>query len=143
VAEEEDRLIQEAVARVLLSWVAKEVVQVVRHFHEEVEVVAFLQQQDSTLDRKNPLEAAEGEHRIEQAEAVDSRKFVCHRKQVVREICLCLLKVEVIQHLLPKESSEAEVEVADPALLSWSHDFSKASSARQQTCQHLQAEEEP
>jgi hypothetical protein len=143
VAEEEAYLLQEVAAQVLTCSVAKEAAQADRHFHEEVEAVAFLQQQRLKLGRKNLLEAVEEGHLIEQAVAVGLRKYAYPRKRVVRGICLCLLKAAATQYLPPKESSEVEAEEEDPGLLSWSHDFSKASSARLQTCRHLQAAEEP
>jgi hypothetical protein len=84
VAEEEDRLLQEVVVRVLTRWVAKEVVQAGQHFREEVEVAAFLQQQRLKLGMKNPLEVAEAGHQNEQAAVVGLMGGVCPRKEVVR-----------------------------------------------------------
>jgi hypothetical protein len=127
VAEEEDRLLQEVAARVLTRWVAKAVVQAGQHFHGEAEVVAFLQQQGSKLGRKNLLEVVEEGHPNEQVAEVGLKKHVCPRKEVVRGICLYLLKAAATRHRLPKESSEVEVEEEDLELLSWSHGSSKVS----------------
>lgn len=143
MAEEEDRLLQEVAARVLTRWVAKAVVQAGQHFHGEAEVVAFLQQQGSKLGRKNLLEVVEGGRLIEQAAEGGLKKHVCPRKEAVHGICLCLLTAAATRHRLPMVSSEVGVEEEDLELLSWSHDSSKVSWARLQTCQHLQEEEEP
>lgn len=79
--EVEVRLLQEVAAQVSTRWVAEEVVQAGQHFHEEVEVEAFLQQQRSQLDRKNPLGEAEVGHLHEQAAVVGLKEGVCPRKE--------------------------------------------------------------
>jgi rubrerythrin len=81
---EEERYHQEVAAQVLLHWVAKEVVQAGQRFHEEAEVVAFLQLQRSQLGRKNPLEVVEVGHLNEQAAVVGLTERVCPRKEAAR-----------------------------------------------------------
>jgi len=108
---EEERSLQEVAAQVLTRWAAKEVVQAGQRFHEEVEVVAFLQQQHSQLGRKNPVEVVEVGHPNEQAAVVGPKEGVCPRKEAVRGTCL--LKVAANQYRPPMESSEVEEEEED------------------------------
>ena len=81
---EEERLLQEAAVQVLMRWVAKEVVQAGQHFHEAVEVEAFLQQQRSKLGRMHPSEVVEVDHLNEQAAVAGLKGDVCPRKEAVR-----------------------------------------------------------
>jgi hypothetical protein len=81
---EQERCLQEVAAQVLLRWVAKEGVQAGQRFHEEAEVVAFLQLQRSQLGRKNPLEVVEVDHLNEQAAVVGLTERVCPRKEAAR-----------------------------------------------------------
>ena len=83
VAEEGGRLLQEVVARAVMRWVAKEVVQAGQRFHEEVEVEAFLQKQRWQLGRRNPLEEVEVGHLHAQAAVVGPKEGVCPRKEAV------------------------------------------------------------
>lgn len=81
---EGERFLQEAAVQVLKRWVAKGVVQADQHFHEEAEVVAFLQQQRSKLGRMHPLEVVEVDHLNEQVAVVGLKGDVCPRKEAVR-----------------------------------------------------------
>jgi hypothetical protein len=89
---------------------------------EEV-VGAFLQQQDSRLDKMNPSGAGEEDRQNEQAVEVVLKIRACPRKEVAHRICL--LKAAGNQYRPPKVSSageEGEVgQVQDLGQLSWSH----------------------
>jgi hypothetical protein len=102
-----DRLLQEVAARVLRRLMEVEVGLV----RVEEEVAAFLQQQDSKLDKMNPS----GE--------VALKIRACPRKEAAHRICL--LKVAGTRYRPPKVSSageEGEVgQVQDQAQLSWLH----------------------
>jgi hypothetical protein len=114
-----DRLLQEVAARVLRRLMEVEVGLV----RVEEEVAAFLQQQDSKLDKMNPSGAAEEDRQNEQAVEVALKIRACPRKEAAHRICL--LKVAGTRYRPPKVSSageEGEVgQVQDQAQLSWLH----------------------